>query len=268
MPSARFSNVLLDPDASPVVGHRGAAAHAPENTLQSFERALVGGADALEFDVHVTADGTPVVHHDATVDRTTGGTGPIATMSLNAVRALDAGARFTADGGRSYPFRGQGVRVPTLEEVLGAFPAVPMIVEVKTPRASAAVRAVLERHGAAGRCIIDAFDHACLLPFRDSTFTLGATRRDVAWLLAATLAGTRVRRTPYRALCVPPRYRGIALPLARFARVLRPLGATVHVWTIDEPAQARALWAAGVQGVITNDPTAMVRARGRTAASR
>jgi len=260
---ARRSNVLLDPDARPVVGHRGAAAHAPENTLESFQRALAGGADALEFDVHVTADGTPVVHHDGTVDRTTDGTGPIAALSLATVRALDAGARFTPDGGVSYPFRGRGVRVPTLDEVLGAFPTAPMIVEVKTPRASAAVRQVLERHGAAGRCIVGAFDNACLAAFRGSAFPLGATRREAAWLLAAMLAGVRVQRQPFGVLSVPPRYRGISLPLAWFARVLRPLGATVHVWTIDEPERARALWGVGVQGIITNDPAGMVRARGK-----
>jgi len=254
-------NLLLDPGVRPVIGHRGAAARAPENTLEAFAQALAAGADALELDVHVTADGTPVVHHDAAVDRTTSGVGAIAMLSLATLRELDAGARFTPDGGRSYPFRDRGVRVPTLDDVLGAFPDVPMIVEVKAPGAAAAVRAVLERHGAQGRCVVGAFDSASLAPFRGSPFALGATRRDAAWLLAATLAGVRVTSLPFRVLSAPPRYRGITLPLGRFARVLRPLGGTVHVWTIDDPAAARALWAAGVQGIITNDPAVMVRER-------
>ena len=110
--------ILLDNTAHPVIGHRGASAEAPENTLPSLLRAIEQGVDAIELDVHVTADDIPVVIHDPTVMRTTSGEGVIATMSLRRVRELDAGARFTPDGGATYPFRDTGVRVPTVEEVL------------------------------------------------------------------------------------------------------------------------------------------------------
>jgi glycerophosphoryl diester phosphodiesterase len=79
-------NPLLDLDARPVIGHRGASGHAPENTLPSFALALAQGADALELDVHLTADGTPVVLHDATLDRTTDRRGPVAALALGAVQ--------------------------------------------------------------------------------------------------------------------------------------------------------------------------------------
>jgi glycerophosphoryl diester phosphodiesterase len=257
----RAVNILLDPDARPVVGHRGASAHAPENTLEAFASALAAGAQALEFDVRVTADGVPVVHHDASVDRTTDGGGLVAAHSLAALKALDAGARFTADGGRSYPYRGRGVRVPTLDEVLGAFPGTPLIVEVKEPTASAATRAVLERHGAEGRCVVGAFARVALAAFRGSAFALSATRDQIARLLAAAVVGGRISAPPYRAISVPPSYRGVRLPLARFVRLLRPHGRTVHVWVVDEPRTAAALWEAGVQGVLTNDPAAIVAAQ-------
>src|SRR5436305_4189313 len=97
--------------------HQGGALEAPSSTLVAFRRAVEVGADALEMDVHATADGELVVCHDATVDATTDGTGAIAAMTLAEVRNLDNGYRFTPDGGSTFPYRGQGLRVATLREV-------------------------------------------------------------------------------------------------------------------------------------------------------
>lgn len=252
--------LLLDPDARPVVAHRGDSVHAPENTMAAFEQAVRLGADALEFDVRLTADGVPVVHHDPTVERTTNGAGPVASLTLTALRALDAGAHFTPDGGRSFPFRGAGVGVPTLDEVLGAWPAIPVLIEIKEAAASAAVRTALDRHRADGRAVVASFVDAAVAPFRGSRYATGAARGDVARLLAATLAGVRVRPA-YQLASVPRAYNGLPLPVVRFARVLRPAGVPVSVWTVDAPAEARALWAAGVSGMVSNDPAALLAVR-------
>lgn len=254
-------NPLLDLGARLVIGHRGASAQAPENTLAAFRQALAAGADALELDVHATADGEVVVMHDARVARTTDGAGAIGAMTLAELRRLDAGARFTPDGGRSFPYRGRGVVVPTLGDVLDAFPGVPLVVELKTALAAAGTRAALERHGAAGRCVVASFDAAALAPFRGGPFALGASPRETARLLAATLAGGRPAAAGYAALCTPRRWRGLPLPVAGFVRALAPAGRAVHVWTVDDPETALSLWRSGVQGIITNDPAAMVRAR-------
>ena len=252
--------ILLDPTARPVVAHRGDSAHAPENTMLAFERAVRLGADALEFDVRLSADGVAVVHHDPTLDRTTDGGGPVGALPLAGLRAVDAGARFTADGGRTYPFRGGGVRVPTLDEVLGAWPRVPVLIEIKVAAASAEVRRVLDRHAAAGRAVVASFLDAAVAPFRGSPYATGAARGDVARLLAASLAGVRVRPA-YRLASVPPSYNGLPLPLGRFARALRPAGVPVHVWTVNDAAEARALWLAGVCGIVTDDPGGIRAAR-------
>ena len=114
--------------------HRGGAKIAPENTLEGFREGLRVGAGVLELDVHATADGTVVVHHDEKVDRTTDGSGAIREMTLADVRRLDAGYRFTPDGGRTYPYRGEGVRIPTMEEVYREFADVPINVEIKGKR--------------------------------------------------------------------------------------------------------------------------------------
>lgn len=253
--------ILLDPAARPVVAHRGDSVHAPENTMTAFERAVRLGVEALEFDVRVTADGVAVVHHDPTLDRTTSGAGAVAGQDAAAVRALDAGARFTPDGGRTYPFRGVGVQVPTLDEVLGAWPDIPVLIEIKVAEASPEVRRVLDRHAASHRAAVASFVDAAVAPFRGSPYATGAARGDVARLLAASLVGARVR-PPYQLASVPPSYNGMPLPLGRFARALRSAGVPVHVWTVDRPDEARALWAAGVAGMISNDPAAILAARG------
>ena len=250
-------SLLTSPDARLVIGHRGAAARAPENTIESFAAAVAAGADALELDVHLARDGVPVVHHDATVDRTTSGRGPVRAHTAAELGALDAGAHFTADRGRTFPFRGRGAHVPTLRAVLERFADVPLIVELKDAAAAPPVRALLERHGAARRVLVASFDERALDPFRGSAFSLGATQREVAALLGAALVGRAITPPPYHAISVPPRYRGLPLPLARLARLLRPHGRPVHVWTVDVPTAAAALGRAGVSGVISNDPAAL-----------
>ncbi|MGH7818144.1 MAG: glycerophosphodiester phosphodiesterase family protein, partial [Candidatus Binatia bacterium] len=110
-------------------GHRGAAGVAPENTMVSFRRALADGAEYLELDVHATRDGVVVVIHDATVDRTTDGRGAVRDLTFGELRGLDAGFRFA--NAEEHPFRGQGVRVPALRELLEELPETALNVEIK-----------------------------------------------------------------------------------------------------------------------------------------
>jgi glycerophosphoryl diester phosphodiesterase len=254
--------ILLEPTAHPVIAHRGASSEAPENTLPSFLLAIEQGADAIELDVHVTADDVPVVIHDPTVDRTTQGAGAIAAMSFRKLRDLDAGARFTSDRGVTYPYRDRGVRVPTVEEVLEAIPGdLPLVIEVKAPRAQRALRHVLERFNAARRSIIASFETGALDAFSEPPFVRGASRRDVVRLMARTFAGAKPGRVPYGAICPPNRYYGVSVPIGAIVRGARSLGAPVHVWTVDDPREARRLWRRGVSGIISNAPRAILQER-------
>ncbi|MEA2625619.1 MAG: glycerophosphoryl diester phosphodiesterase, partial [Candidatus Binatota bacterium] len=137
-----------------IFGHRGAAGVAPENTLASFQRALDDGAEILELDVHATRDGEVVVIHDPTVDRTTDGHGAVRDLTLADLGRLDAGHAFLRDGG--FPFRGSGIRVPTLAEVIDEFPTVPLNVEIKQrePEIEAVVAALVARRGAMKRVML------------------------------------------------------------------------------------------------------------------
>jgi tRNA(Ile)-lysidine synthetase-like protein len=142
-------------DGAPLlIAHRGGSGLAPENTLAAFRTGVeTWGADMVELDVHASRDGHCVVIHDPTVDRTTDGTGAVADMTLAELRELDAGYRFTPDGGSGHPFRGRGVTIPSIEEVLEAFPHLRIIVEVKTGAAQAPLFAAIRRFAAHDRVI-------------------------------------------------------------------------------------------------------------------
>jgi len=255
MPTApRAAEVLLDPTARLVIAHRGASAEAPENTLAAFRRAAELGVGACELDVRVTADGVPVVIHDPTLERTTDRADVVAASSLARLREADAGARFTADGGRTFPWRGRGVAVPTLAEVLEALPAMPLLIEVKLPAAQDAVRDTLLRLGATDRCVVSAIPHAALAAFRRPPFLRGASRRDILRLWLGSKVGLASAARDCLCFAVPIRHKGLLVTTDRFLAAARRLRRPVHVWTVDDPAEAAALWARGVTGIITNDP--------------
>jgi len=254
---------LLDPAAQLVIAHRGNAMHAPEDTLESFRQGLALGADGIEFDVRVSADGVPVVIHDPTLDRTTNGAGPVNARTADELLALDAGYRFTRDGGRTFPYRGAGIRLSLLREVLAAFPDTPCIIELKTPDATEALAQSLEEYGARDRVIVGSFHDAALAPLRGRGFHLGASSRETVALFARTLTFRDAGGAGFAAACLPPRFHGLPLPLAGFVRRLRPRGIPTHVWTINNPAQARRLWADGVNAILSDDPGTMLSVLGR-----
>ena len=262
-------SLLLDPEAQPVVAHRGNSAFAPENTLEALAQGVRLGADALEFDVRASRDGHVVAMHDPGVTRTTNGMEGVshgqlvAALTLAELRTLDAGFRFSRDDGRTFPWRSRGVQVPTLDEVLDAFPAIPMIIEIKSPDAAAMVERALRHHGATRRVVLGSFSHAALARFRGGDIAHGASRRDVVRLYARAVFPGGPRRVPWQVLCVPPVSGILPLPVLRFARMLRPLRVPTHVWTVDDPREARELWSGGVNAIISNDPAAILAAAGR-----
>ena len=249
--------ILLEPEARPVIGHRGAAAYAPENTLEGFRRALALGAEALEFDVRASADGEAVVHHDPTLDRTTDRSGPVAALTCAELARADAGFRFSEDGGRTTPFRGTGIGVPALRDVLAAFPTTPLLIEIKEPGVQLAVARALREAGAAGRAVLAGSDWRALTAFREPPFLLGASQRDIARLYF----GLGAPDPACRLYAVPDAYHGLPVPTRRFVRRAHQRNATVHVWTVDDARSAIGLWRTGVNGIVTNRPDVIRAAR-------
>ena len=259
-----YMNSLLDLTLRPVIAHRGASGSAPENTLPAFELAVRQGADAFELDVRLTADGVAVVVHDPTLERTTGRRDSVAGQTLAQLREADAGARFSPDGGRTFPFRGAGVVTPTLAEVLRAFPDVAVLVDIKESGAQAQVRRVLLEERAVDRCVLASDDMAALAGFDAERFSRAASPREISQLYWGTIlrrirlaAPGREITPPYRVLSVPTRYRGLKVPTASFVAAARRRGCPVHVWTVNDPSLAQRLWKSGVAGIITNFPDLM-----------
>lgn len=239
------------------IAHRGGANLRPENTLAAFAHAVELGADVLEMDVHATADGVVVLHHDATVDRTTDGTGPISAKTLAEVRALDAGHRFTADGGATFPYRGQGIVVPTLEEVLTSFPDMPVSIEIKqyAPSIVPLVLDVITRANAAGRAVLVSFDQATMDAVRAAAppeLLTGMSIPEMAAFGTLDAAGEASYVPPAPVAQLP--YQGVSP--AVMARAER-FGVVVQVWTVNGADDMRRMLGLGVHGVMTNDPATL-----------
>jgi glycerophosphoryl diester phosphodiesterase len=244
-----------------VIAHRGASGHAPENTIAALRLAVDQGADAIEFDIRLSACDTPVLAHDPTLDRTTSWTGPVRSRTAVELAQCDAGHRFTPDGG-SFPWRGRGLGIPSLERVLTEFPEIPLLIELKTVEVAFPALEVLRRFGAKGRVMVASFlDHA-LVPFRLAGFLTSASRRGIFQLWALSRIGLRAP-TKDQAYSVPERYRNwITVPDQAFIRAAASGGRPVHVWTVNERGKARELWNRGVTGIITNFPAAIMEERG------
>lgn len=244
-----------------VFAHRGGAGLAPENTLAAFDRGLALGADGLELDIRLSRDGVVVAHHDATLDRTTDGTGPVADRTADELARADAGHRFGADGG--FPFRGQGFGVPRLREVLARYPSVPMIIEMKVDSADLAERAIadIRAAGAAGHVALGSFEQRVLDSARGCApdIPTGASTDEVRWALWRARLFWPIRRTPYRLLQVPEVRRGTRVVSPRFVRAAHGANLPVQVWTVDREDDMRRLLDWGIDALITDRPDLAVR---------
>ncbi len=253
-----------------LIAHRGGSALAPENTLPAFEAAARLGADAFELDVRLTRDGALVIFHDEDTLRITGAPGRVRDRSLAELRRLDAGWSFTPDGGRSHPWRGRGVAVPTLAELLAAHPRARLNVELKdtAPEAAEALAREVRAAGALDRVCLGSFDdgqsarlrglvpEAChFLPEQAGTLHVLAAHCGAD--PASCPQGYDVADVPLRTEA------GILVADEASVRWFHALGMKVFVWTVDEEDDMRAVLAAGADGVMTDHPERLARVLGR-----
>ena len=242
------------------VAHRGASTLAPENTIEAFRLAVEAGAGGLELDVHMTRDGHIVVIHDATVDRTTNGSGAVSEMTLDELRRFDAGHNFSPDGGSTRPYRGRGVWVPTLGEVLEEFPGVAVNIEIKagTPGIEETVLGILRDANALGRALVVSTPHAIVKRFRKISsghISTGASRCEIGvFYILSRLRLERLVRPAYEALQVPLLHRGILVVTPRFIRAAQARGVRVDVWTINQAEEMRRLLDLRVDVIMTDRP--------------
>lgn len=241
------------------VSHRGGAALAPENTMAAFRAAVERWrTDVLELDVRATADGEIVVAHDATVERCTDGAGPISGTTFADLARVDAGYRFTPDGGATFPFRGRGVRIPRFAEVLRAFPSVRVNVELKAESIEAApsVAAVIRDAGAMERVCVGSEDDEVAarlldeLPDACHFYPKDALTRAVMALREAH----PLPESPFLVLDMPLYFFGARLVDPDFLARARAAGRWVNVWTVDDLDEMRRCIEEGVGGIMTDRP--------------
>ena len=251
------------PSTPRVIAHRGGWGLWPENTLYAFRKAGDLGADVLEMDIRRTADGVLVALHDETVDRTTDGSGPVAALTLPQLQRLDAGYRWSPDGGKTHPHRGQGLTVPSLREIFSALPGARMNLEIKTRDAalSKPLCELIREHrmehlvvvASFGQDAMDAFRSAC--PGVATAATAEEARR---FFRLATLFLEALFEPRAEALQVPERRGSLEVLSPRFVSAARRLNLKIDVWTVSEPEDMKRLIALPVDGIMTDYPDRML----------
>ena len=246
------------------IAHRGGRRIRPEHTLVAYEQALADGADVLELDIHATSDPVPVlvVMHDDMIDRTTNGEGFIKDMTFAELRIYDAGYDFTTDDGATHPYRGMGLVVPSLEEVLEAFPDVPYVIEIKQAEPSIvdAFVAMTREHGVVDQINGASFNNDVLAELRAAAPEMATSfsEDEVAeyFLRSGNPDGIDPDYVPpAEFLQVPPRRGELEVLHERFIPTAHELGLKVHVWTINDEEEMRTLIEDfGVDGIMTDDP--------------
>jgi glycerophosphoryl diester phosphodiesterase len=250
-----------------VIAHRGGAGMAPENTLLAFEQAAKLPIDALEMDIHLSADGVLIVSHDETVDRSTEGTGLIKSKTLAELRALDFGYRFEDEHG-DFPFRGSGLGLPTLADIFERFPDRILNIDIKQhePLVVEKLVQMIERFGMQDNVIVGSFDTETIRYFRrliPSVGTAGSQREVGTFFALHKLGLTRLWRHDCVAFQIPETAFGLQIVTLRFVRTLRSRGVMLHVWTVNESADMRRLLAFGVDGLITDFPVRLLELLGQ-----
>jgi glycerophosphoryl diester phosphodiesterase len=246
-----------------IIGHRGAAGIVPENTLVSFRRSLNEGADYVELDVRESKDGEILILHDATLERTTNGQGKIRQCRLKELKSLDAGYRFTFDNGLTYPYRGQNIEIPTLEEFFSAFPGVRATIEIKQVGAGFVKKlfATIRKFGREDWVLLASEEDGVMKEVRnevrdhDLAVATGFSYGEVASFLHWVWDGRQGSFTPPgQVLLIPCTHGNWTLITEHTVRAAHDLGLEVYVWTINDVEEMERLLSLRVDGIVTDYP--------------
>lgn len=258
--------------------HQGGAREGPSSTLHAMRRAIEAGAHAIELDVHATADRQLVVCHDATVDRTTNGSGRIADLGWDHIKGLDNAHWWVPDqvvnheaGEDDYTLRGRApddtdLRIPLLSEVLETFPATFLNLDIKETAPAAEpyeqlLADLLRDFGRKDDVIVASFSDDAIAAFSAAApeISTAAPTNATAAFYFAMIQGDEPPPTTHQALQVPMEFGGIRVVTAQFVEAAHEHGLAVHVWTIDEDDEMRELLEVGVDGIMTDRPSILAQ---------
>jgi len=230
--------------------HRGSRVLWPQNTIEAFQGATDLGYIHMESDVHVTADGVVVLFHDRVLDELTNGTGEVSEWRFEDLKLLDASYRFKPE--EDHPWRGKGVRIPTLEEAVATFPNALWNLDMKVVEVVEPLASEVERLGLHDRVLAASFHGDRIKRFRRLTGGRVATSAGPLEI-AKALARSRLGRVPKDGADAYQVPQG-RIPNARFVAAAHAAAKQVHVWTVDEAADMNRLLDEGVDGIMTDRP--------------
>lgn len=268
-PDPRVDKPFFDHDRPLVIAHQGGNLLKPGNTLTAFEHAEQLGVDVIEFDIHMTKDGHLVAIHDDTVDATTNGTGRVDEMTLDEIQALDAGYHFKDLNG-DYSYRGQGVYIPTVEEVFEQFGHLRMNIEIKDAyplgepsTIETKLWELIQQYEMEDKVLVASFDDDIIKRFQVASnhqVAVSGGRSEVTkFVILHYLFLDKFYEPTVDAFQVPLEQRNINLTNERLINGAQNLNVHYHFWTINDEETMRSLLQKGADGIITDRPDLLVQ---------
>jgi glycerophosphoryl diester phosphodiesterase len=242
-----------------IIGHRGAAALLPENTMASFRLAFEQGAPMIEFDVHLSKDRVPVIIHDAKLDRTTNGKGYVSRFTPQELRKWDAGYFFDPMKRGEFAQRGKGLTIPTFEEMLQEFKTQRLAVEIKENTAEVTHKVVelVKKYGAENRVVVGSKYYevsATMKQHYPHIQRFMSKREFVTHYFSYKSGNKKVGKDVQAIASMPLEACGLAFGDGNFIQYLHERGITVFYWTINNPIVMKELKKRGADGIITDNP--------------
>ena len=256
---------LRDDHRPLVMAHQGGEGEAPANTMLAFRQAVAAGADVLDTDMLMSRDGVLVLIHDSAVDRTTNGKGAIRNMTLSEIKKLDAGYSFSNDGGRTFPYRGRGVTVPTVEELFEAFPGKRMGIEIKETEPNETAERfckLIREYHMQEKVLVSSFGQQNMDAFRSRCpeVATSATAREALQFWRWNLFGmVRVIAPKFDCLQVPEKSGSRQVITPDFIAAARERNLPILPWTINDEADLQRMIVLKVLAINTDYPTRLVR---------
>ncbi|SHG18894.1 glycerophosphodiester phosphodiesterase [Ornithinibacillus halophilus] len=268
-PSGQIQQVAYFDNERPlVIAHQGGEHLAPSSTMVAFQQAVEIGVDVLEFDVHMTKDDYLVAIHDPTVDRTTDGEGKVIDLTLEEIQKLDAGYYFQDLEGE-YSYRGQGIHIPTVEEIFNAYPNMKYVIEIKDTNepelyqtVSEALWQTIEKHGLEEKVLIASFDHAIIdlvKEVSDGEALVSGGREEIKkFVILHKLFLNGLYSPTVEAVQIPTEDSNINLMDKKIIRGAERKGMDVHYWTINDKEMMEQLIDLDAGGIITDRPDLLI----------
>lgn len=242
------------------IGHRGAAALAPENTMESIRLAFDElNVPMVEFDIHLSQDGVPVIIHDPTLQRTTNGAGYVSRWKYEDLQKLDAGFWFDPEQNQSYPFRGKGLKIPSFETLLKTYGHKLLFAEIKEKSAEAVNRVVelIRKDKAEERCAVGSEHDAVSKTMRENYPDIYRifSKKELAWSYFDFKTNLlKLKKEPRAVASMPLRNCGMDFSDEKFIAYLHRREIRTFFWTINDPKLIQTLFNRKADGIITDNP--------------